>query len=197
MWYLCRCCTSVLSQVSLQLHFCSIKLLRPAGPQLSLNPKNLTKIHHEVWRIGVYWEKITYPSCSTMLINWINALLQMLGNPWEIIIPTLVTAINQLLMSVDVKIGKTKVHQTILQIFILNFFSAVWHNAQQSTLFGIFGNQAPSNVQHNSQLLKDGSEWKMANLFKHCLSVSVKLLSGLLHATLSIWRPPILRPLRL
>ena len=101
------------------------------------------------------------------------------------------------LMSVEVKIGKTKVHQTILQIFILNFFSAVWHNAQQSILFGIFGNQAPSNVQHNSQLLKDGSEWKMANLFKHCLSVSVKLLSGLLHATLSIWRPPILRPLRL
>ena len=81
--------------------------------------------------------------------------------------------------------------------FSFSFFSAVWHNAQQSILFGIFGNQAPSNVQHNSQLLEDGSEWKMANLFKHCLSVSVKLLSGLLHATLSIWRPPILRPLRL
>lgn len=129
-----------------------------------------------------------------MCNQWIVAMLACLAIPEKLSFQPQhcsLQSINQPLMSVGVKIGKRKEHQTIFKLLT---FSTVWRNAQRSILFGAFGNQALSNGENNSQLLEPGLEWEMANLFKHCLSVSVKLRSGLLHATLSIWRPQLASP---
>ena len=122
-----------------------------------------------------------------MLIKLINLIVAMLA--WSAIPDKLSFQMQHCsLQSINTHVSWTQDWQKKSSSNNLETFN-VWHNAQRSILVGAFGNQALSNGENNPQLLEHGSEWKMAKLFKHCLSVSVKLQSGLLHATLSIWRP--------